>query len=109
MPGFNDAHTHLASGGFGHLIVDLIGAKSLDEMKQRIAARVKDAAAGEWIAGRGWDETKWTDPRLPSRQNLDSVTGDHPAFFTRVDGHPAVPTTPPLPSARTPPQTPDTP
>src|SRR5215467_6447216 len=31
MPGFNDAHTHLASGGFEKLNVDLAGVKSLEE------------------------------------------------------------------------------
>src|SRR5437588_752741 len=53
MPGFNDAHTHLASGGFEKLDIDLVGTKSLDEMKQRIAARAKTAGPGEWLIGRG--------------------------------------------------------
>src|SRR5881392_2266500 len=90
MPGFNDAHTHLASGGFEKLDIDLVGTKSLDEMKQRIAARAKTAGPGEWLIGRGWDHTLWTDQRLPNRSDLDSVTGDHPAIFSRVDGHIAV-------------------
>jgi hypothetical protein len=90
MPGFNDAHTHLSSGGFEKLDINLVGTKSLEEMKQRIAARAKTASAGEWLVGRGWDHTKWTDQRLPSRQNIDSETGDHPAIFVRVDGHIAV-------------------
>lgn len=90
MPGFNDAHTHLASGGFEKLNVDLVGTKSLGEMKQRIAARAKTAAPGEWITGRGWDHTKWTEQKTPTRQDIDSVTGDHPAIFNRVDGHIAI-------------------
>lgn len=90
MPGFNDAHTHLASGGFEKLNVDLVGTKSLEEMKQRIAARVKTAAPGEWITGRGWDHTLWAEQKTPTRQDVDAVTGDHPAIFNRVDGHIAV-------------------
>lgn len=90
MPGFDDAHTHLASGGFEKLDINLVGSKSLEEMKQRIAARAKTADAGEWLVGRGWDHTKWTDQRLPSRQDIDTETGDHPAIFVRVDGHIAV-------------------
>src|SRR3954468_8999099 len=87
MPGFNDAHSHLASGGFEKLNVNLVGAKSLEEMQSRIAARVKTAAPGEWILGRGWDHTKWaTVNKTPTRQDLDKVTGDHPAIFGRVDG-----------------------
>ena len=87
LPGFNDAHLHLASGGFEKLNVDLVGTKSLDEMQQRIAERVKTAAAQEWIRGRGWDHTKWHNQTLPRREDIDAVTAGRPAIFTRVDGH----------------------
>ncbi len=90
MPGFNDAHTHLASAGFGRMNVDLTGTRTLKEMQARIAQRVKSAQPGEWIRGRGWDHTLWSVQKLPTRQDLDAVTGDHPAFFSRVDGHIAV-------------------
>jgi predicted amidohydrolase YtcJ len=90
MPGFNDAHVHLGSGGFEKLNVDLVGSKSLDDMKQRIAARVKTAAPGEWIQGRGWDHTLWAEQNTPTRADIDAVTGDHPAIFNRVDGHIAI-------------------
>jgi predicted amidohydrolase YtcJ len=90
MPGFNDAHVHLGSGGFEKLNVNLVGAKSLAEMKDRIAARVKTAAPGEWIIGRGWDHTLWAVQQTPTRADIDAVTGDHPAIFNRVDGHIAI-------------------
>lgn len=107
MPGFNDAHTHLASGGFEKLDIDLVGTKSLDDMKRRIASRAKTAAPGEWLVGRGWDHTLWSNQRLPDRHDLDSVTGDHPAVFTRVDGHIAVVNSIALKTAGIGPQTPD--
>jgi predicted amidohydrolase YtcJ len=87
MPGFNDAHVHLASAGREKLTVDLVGVKSLAEMQQRIAAAARAAPAGAWLRGRGWDHTLWESKQLPTRQDLDAVTGDHPAVFTRVDGH----------------------
>ena len=87
MPGFNDAHIHLWSGGLEMQHVDLVSAKSLDDMKARIAAKAKETPAGAWMQGRGWDHTKWQDQRLPSRKDIDAVTGDHPAFFPRIDGH----------------------
>jgi predicted amidohydrolase YtcJ len=90
MPGFNDAHVHLGSGGFEKLNVDLVGSKSLDDMKQRIAARVKTAGPGEWIVGRGWDHTLWAEQTTPTRADIDAVTGDHPAIFGRIDGHIAI-------------------
>jgi predicted amidohydrolase YtcJ len=90
MPGFNDAHVHLASAGREKLTVDLVGVKSLAEMQQRIAAAAQAAEPGVWLRGRGWDHTLWASKDLPDRGDLDSVTGDHPAVFTRVDGHIAV-------------------
>lgn len=90
MPGFNDAHTHLSSGGFEKLDINLVGARSLEEMKRRIAARARTAASGEWLVGRGWDHTLWTSNKLPTRQDIDAETGDHPAIFVRVDGHIAI-------------------
>jgi predicted amidohydrolase YtcJ len=87
MPGFNDAHTHLAAGGLALLQVDLTGARSLAEMQQRIRAALPRYAPGQWIVGRGWDHTLWPEKRFPNRGDLDAVSTDHPMFFMRVDGH----------------------
>ena len=90
MPGFNDAHVHLASGGLELLEVDLVGVKSLAEMQQRIAEHARSVPPHDWLIGRGWDHTLWPGQKLPARQDIDAVTGSHPAIFTRVDGHIAV-------------------
>ncbi len=90
MPGFNDAHLHLANAGFQHLTVDLVGVKSLTEFRDRIRARVQNAGPDEWIVGGGWDQTLWPVKELPGRWDIDEVTTDHPVFLERVDGHIAV-------------------
>ncbi len=90
MPGFNDAHLHLADAGLQKLNVDLEGVKTLDEFRNRVLAKVETAKPGEWILGRGWDETTWPVKALPSRWDLDEVSGGHPVFLDRVDGHLAV-------------------
>jgi predicted amidohydrolase YtcJ len=90
MPGFNDAHLHLAEGGFQKLRVDLTGVKSLTELHDLLAARLATASPREWILGSGWDETKWPVKALPSRWDLDEVSTDHPVFLERTDGHIAV-------------------
>ena len=90
MPGFNDAHLHLAEAGSEKLSVNLIGVRSLDEFRERIRARVKTAAPEEWIVGGGWDETLWPVKSTPTRGDVDEVTADHPVFVNRVDGHIAV-------------------
>ncbi len=90
MPGFNDAHMHLANAGFRRLTVELGGVKSLTEFRERIRDRVQTAGPGEWIIGGGWDQTLWPVQELPSRWDIDEVTTDHPVFLQRVDGHIAV-------------------
>lgn len=90
MPGFNDAHLHLAEAGFQRLTVNLVGCKSLEDFRERIRARVATAAPGEWITGGGWDQTLWPVKALPSRWDIDEVTTDYPVFLQRVDGHIAV-------------------
>ncbi len=90
LPGFNDAHLHLVSGGFEKINVSLTGVRSLGEMKARIAERAGVTRSGEWIRGRGWDQTLWEDARLPTRHDLDEVTAGHPAVFHRADSHIAV-------------------
>ena len=99
MPGFNDAHLHFARGGREMLQVDLVGVKSLAEMQQRIAEHVKTTPPQDWIVGGGWDHTLWPGQKLPTRQDIDAVTGDRPAYFSRVDDHIAVANTAALKAA----------
>jgi predicted amidohydrolase YtcJ len=90
MPGFNDAHTHIASAGEQRLSVDLNNVPSLAAMLAKIHAYAATLAPGEWILGGGWDHTKWPGAKLPTRADLDSVTVGHPALLERTDGHIAI-------------------
>jgi len=99
MPGFNDAHTHIASAGQQHLTVDLDNIPSLAAMQDKIKAYAATLPAGQWILGGGWDHTKWASGKLPTRQDLDAVTVDHPAYLERTDGHIAIANTAALAAA----------
>ncbi len=90
FPGFNDAHTHLGGAGRTKLTIDLTGVKSLSAMLATIEAAAREAPEGHWLTGGNWDHTLWTEKKLPTRQDLDRVTGDHPTFLDRIDGHIAV-------------------
>jgi predicted amidohydrolase YtcJ len=87
FPGFNDAHTHLGGAGQTKLNVDLTGVGSLDEMLLKAKTFADAAPVGHWLTGGNWDHTLWASRTLPTRQDLDRVTGDHPAFLDRIDGH----------------------
>lgn len=85
-PGFNDAHIHFVGGGLSLLRVELVGAPTLEDAKQRIAAKVRELPPGSWILGRGWDHTLWGG-QWPTRQALDEVAPNNPVYVRRVDGH----------------------
>jgi predicted amidohydrolase YtcJ len=87
MPGFNDAHMHLASAGLEKMNVNLVGVKTLDELRERLRAKVDAAGPGDWVVGDGWDETLWPNKTPPTRWDLDEVSGKHPVYLERVDGH----------------------
>lgn len=90
MPGFNDAHTHMVDGGLRLLRVNVEDTHSLGEFQQRIRERLQEFEQGEWIVGSGWDQSLWKENRMPTRQDLDAVSTDHPMIFQRVDGHSSV-------------------
>jgi predicted amidohydrolase YtcJ len=87
FPGFNDAHVHLGSAGQTKLHVDLTGVESLAAMLAKVQAFANDAPAGHWLTGGNWDHTLWASKTLPTRHDLDKVTGNHPALLSRIDGH----------------------
>ncbi|HVA72725.1 MAG TPA: amidohydrolase [Candidatus Limnocylindrales bacterium] len=90
MPGFNDAHVHLARAGMAKLMANFEGANSLGEFQRRIRAELGNYKQGEWITGGGWDHTLWPEMRFPAREDLDAVSNDHPMIFSRSDLHVAV-------------------
>lgn len=87
VPGFVDSHTHLARHGLDLLRLDLTEAKSLKHLTEAVKKKTKAQAQGTWIIGHGWDESRWPEPRLPSRDDLDAVAPHHPVLLRRVDGH----------------------
>lgn len=90
FPGFDDAHVHLGEAASMKMNLDLSGADSLDEMLKQVGSFARGLPPGHWITGGRWDQTRWKDKTLPRREELDRVTGDHPTFLSRVDGHIAI-------------------
>ena len=89
LPGFNDSHVHFISGGAQLDQVNLNDAATPQEFARRIATQV-GKTPGEWILGGDWDETKWPEPKLPTKELVDAITGNNPIFVNRYDGHQAL-------------------
>jgi predicted amidohydrolase YtcJ len=87
VPGLADAHVHVEGIGQAAESLDLVGALSLQEALDRVAAGARALPPGEWLIGRGWDQNDWPGKRFPTAAELDRAAGDRPVLLERVDGH----------------------
>ncbi|MGH7715765.1 MAG: amidohydrolase, partial [Vulcanimicrobiaceae bacterium] len=89
VPGFNDAHAHLAMAAEDllHLDFSIHSVHSLAEIKDRIRAEATIRPAADWIRGSRYDDAKMSENRLLSRADLDAVAPDHPVMVLHVAGH----------------------
>lgn len=86
LPGFDDAHVHLLNGGLSLTEIDLSGARTLPEIEAALGAWAARDPDREWLTGRGWYYAAFTGG-LPTRQILDRVSPDRPAYLISYDGH----------------------
>jgi len=89
LPGFIDNHTHFLSGGYNLSSVDLRQAKTRQEFIAILKEFCQKLSDDRWILGGDWDHEAWGGD-LPERSWIDSVTGNHPVFVSRYDGHMAL-------------------
>jgi predicted amidohydrolase YtcJ len=90
LPGLIDAHCHIPHAGMGANGIDCKSVRSIAEIQDRLAGVAAQTPAGEWIRGRGWNQNKLAEGRLPTRYDLDKVAPDHPVILVRTCGHIAV-------------------
>ncbi len=92
LPGFNDAHCHFGYAGTAKLqaYIGYPEVRSVEDIKKVVAEWAAKTPKGQWIVGRGWDETKYPNRRRPTRWDLDEVAPDHLVFLTRTCGHMSV-------------------
>lgn len=89
VPGFNDAHNHMAAFGATLTEVPLhAGAvSSIEELVAAIGARAQQSPPGAWIVGAGYDQNKLAERRHPTCHELDRVSADHPVLLNHTSGH----------------------
>jgi predicted amidohydrolase YtcJ len=86
LPGFNDAHLHLMSGALSLERVDLIEDQSVEAVQARIRAFAAANPGRPWVLGRGWLYGSFPGG-LPTKEQLDTVVSDRPAYMECYDGH----------------------
>jgi predicted amidohydrolase YtcJ len=86
LPGFTDAHIHPVSGGIELGQCDLSGVETAPEYL-RLVAEFAAAHPGEpWIRGGGWALAAF-DGGIPTRDLLDALVPDRPAYLVNRDHH----------------------
>jgi predicted amidohydrolase YtcJ len=81
VPGLIDTHIHVADFGRCLLWLDLTSAQSIKELQNFLKEKAKQTPAGEWIIGRGWNENRFKEKRLPTFADLDEATPDNPVIL----------------------------
>ncbi|SFE43875.1 hypothetical protein SAMN05216238_11622 [Lentibacillus persicus] len=89
-PGLIDSHLHLSIVAENFMNLDLTGVTSKQEMLEKIHHHAKSLGPGEWLLGRGWDENLFTDSGIPTIDELDNVSRNHPLYIPRVCSHAAL-------------------
>ncbi|RIK09068.1 MAG: hypothetical protein DCC49_07590 [Acidobacteria bacterium] len=107
LPGFHDVHLHPLPMAFYEHHLDLTPCVSVKDVLDAIGDRVRRAGPGEWVMGVQIDHEKLDEKRLPTRQELDSLSEDVPIVLFRRDGHTAMGSSAALRGAQITEQTPD--
>lgn len=87
LPAFEDTHNHFILAAQNGLLVPVDQAHTLAEFVELIRQQAAKMPKGEWIrTSDAWHETKLQEGRLPTAQELDAATPDHPVLVRR-GGH----------------------
>ena len=89
VPGFIDAHSHPAVAGRMHLRQVDCDLRSISAIQAAIRERAAKTPAGEWVLGFKYDDTKTSDGRPLTVQDLDTAAPHHPVLISHRGGHTA--------------------
>ncbi|MBK5246143.1 MAG: amidohydrolase, partial [Peptostreptococcaceae bacterium] len=83
LPGMGDSHLHMYAYCQNQTSVKLDDIKSIDELISTMKEKADITEKGKWIKGAGFDQTKFTENRLPTRWDLDKISTEHPVVIRR--------------------------
>lgn len=81
VPGLIDTHIHVADFGRCLLWLDLTCAKSIVELQNLLKAKAKNTPVGKWIVGRGWNQNRFKEKRVPNLSELNVVAPSNPVLL----------------------------
>jgi predicted amidohydrolase YtcJ len=86
LPGFQDSHIHPGDYYPEATALDLHGPVQREPIYERIRKFAKAHPEKPWIVGDGWDEGAFPPDGHPTREMLDALVPDRPAFMYNNGG-----------------------
>src|SRR5580692_8206181 len=86
IPGLNDSHLHIIRGGL-HYNMELRwdGVPSLADALQMLKEQAQRTPAPQWVrVVGGWNEFQFAERRMPTLQEINSVSTDTPVFVLHL-------------------------
>ena len=76
LPGFIEPHNHMAGYGINLLEVNVKTPpnRSIRDIVERLREKAAVTPLGEWVLGKGYDDTGVEEMRHPNRNDLDDVS-----------------------------------
>ena len=92
-PGLIEGHGHFYGLGLAKMQLDLSTASSYDELVDMVSDAVDQSSPGEWILGRGWHQSKWSDSKenfikgFQTHDSLSEISPNNPVWLKHASGH----------------------
>jgi len=90
VPGLRDAHFHPITYAASLVVPSLKTARDFSDMGDRLQTAALALPVGQPISAIRLDDETLAEGRLPTRSDLDAMTGDRPVIVHRYCGHIAV-------------------
>ena len=92
-PGLIEGHGHFYGLGLAKMQLDLSTASSYDELVNMVSDAVDQSSPGQWILGRGWHQSKWSDSKenfikgFQTHDSLSEISPNNPVWLKHASGH----------------------
>ena len=92
-PGLIEGHGHFYGLGLAKMQLDLSTAESYAELVSMVSDAIDSSNPGEWILGRGWHQSKWSDNAdsfikgFQTHDSLSKLSPNNPVWLKHASGH----------------------
>ena len=82
VPGFIESHVHATGAARGEVSQTFVQLHSIQEIKDWVRARAREAGPGGWVRLPRVDVTRIREGRLPNKGDLDEAAPSNPTVYT---------------------------